>query len=117
MTTASACSNGNSTETGLPPLSRNPRRTASPASSTSQVVRRALTILRDCGFACAVKMASSRGLISEHGLDLEVLLEAEHAVLAAVAGLLVAAERHVAVHRRAVEVDAAGAQLPGDPAR
>jgi hypothetical protein len=36
-------------------------------------------------------------LIAEHRFDLEIFLEPEHAVLAAVAGLLVAAERDVTV--------------------
>ena len=42
-------------------------------------------------------------LVAEHGLDLEIFLETEDAVLATIAGLLVAAERNAAIDRRAVE--------------
>src|SRR5687767_4132571 len=52
----------------------------------------------------------------EYRLHLEVFLESEHAELTAVAGLLVAAERQAAVERRAVEVDAPGADTVGDGA-
>src|SRR5579885_1627384 len=56
-----------------------------------------------------------RGLapLQLHGLGLEELLEAVPAVLTAVAGLLVAAERSVGVERAAVDLDLAGADLAG----
>src|SRR5882724_13353612 len=50
-------------------------------------------------------------------LDFEIFLEAELAPLAAVAGLLVAAERRGAVVRYALQIDVAGADLAADPAR
>ena len=58
----------------------------------------------------------SDGLIAEHRLDLEIFLKAEDAVLAAIAGLLVAAERYFIVRRRTIEINAAGANLLADPA-
>src|SRR5262249_45305932 len=60
-------------------------------------------------------LASLRGLIAQHGLHFEVLLETEHAMLATVSRLLVAAERHAVVGGRTVEIDAAGAQPRRDP--
>src|SRR5207253_4248705 len=47
-------------------------------------------------------------------LDLEILFQAVFAPLAAVAGLLVTAERRAAVVRHALQVDVAGAQLEAD---
>src|SRR5699024_425312 len=59
------------------------------------------------GWVCCACRASGRG---GHGLDLEVLLEALAAHLAADAGLLVAAERDVgAVPLAAVDAERAGA--------
>src|SRR5437867_624689 len=55
--------------------------------------------------------------VAEDGLQLEELLEARLAPLAAVARLFVAAEGGAQVGLRAVHVDVAGADLPGHPAR
>src|ERR1700704_2926405 len=52
-----------------------------------------------------------------HRFHLEIFLEAVLAPLAAVAGLLVAAERRGAVVRHALQVDVAGADLAGHAAR
>src|SRR5262245_32119552 len=51
---------------------------------------------------------------AEHGLQLEELLEAGLSPLAAVARLLVAAEAGGEVRTGAIDVDVAGADLPGD---
>ena len=53
---------------------------------------------------------------TEDGLDLEVFLEAEQPVFAAVAGPFVAAERGMGVPRRGVDVDLARADAQGDAA-
>src|SRR5215211_295684 len=58
-----------------------------------------------------------RGVVAGDRLDLEIFLEAVLAPLAAVAGLLVAAERRGAVVRHALQVDVAGADLAGHAAR
>src|SRR5581483_12081772 len=60
---------------------------------------------------------ASSGAPAGHGLDLEVLLEPEPAPLAAVARLLVAAERRGPLVGSAVEVDIAGADAARDPPR
>src|SRR3546814_11990015 len=57
---------------------------------------------------------SSRLALQLHALGLEELLEAVHAVLAAVARLLVATEGSGRVERPAVDLDLAGADLLGD---
>src|SRR3546814_15898988 len=57
---------------------------------------------------------SSRLAIQLQALGLEELLEAVHAVLAAVARLLVATEGSGRVERPAVDLDLAGADLLGD---
>ena len=54
-----------------------------------------------------------RGVVAGDRLHLEIFLEAVLAPLAAVAGLLVAAERRGAVVRHALQVDVAGADLAG----
>src|SRR5438105_14402870 len=51
------------------------------------------------------------------GLHFEIFFQTVLAPFAAVAGLLVAAERRGAVVRHALQVDVAGADLPADPAR
>ena len=61
--------------------------------------------------------ALTRRLPAHHRLDLEEVLEPEPAPLAAVAGLLVAAEGRAAVGRRAVEVHHAGAHAAGHAPR
>src|SRR5262249_21076750 len=53
----------------------------------------------------------SGGLVAEHRLDLQELFQAPLAVLAAVARLLVAAERRGGVAGRIVQVHVAGAHL------
>src|ERR1700681_3195342 len=58
-----------------------------------------------------------RGVVAGDRLDLEIFLEAVLAPFAAVAGLLVAAERRGAVVRDALQVDVAGADLAADAAR
>src|SRR5262245_57061569 len=95
-----------------------------PSPAASHVVRALLKILRlilsifEAGrekrtaAAPPSRCARTSGrAVAEHRLHFEILLEAEHAVLAAVAGLLVAAERNLVVRWRAVEVDAPGADL------
>src|SRR6266849_10823406 len=57
---------------------------------------------------------SLRGVVAGDGLDLEIFFQAVFAPFAAVAGLLVAAERRGAVVRNALQVDVAGAQLAAD---
>src|SRR6476659_8293109 len=57
-----------------------------------------------------------RGVVAGDGLDLEIFLQAVFAPFAAVAGLLVAAERRGAVVRHALQVDVAGADPAADPA-
>src|ERR1700754_3688303 len=60
------------------------------------------------------QMCASGRLVADHGLGLEELLEAPLAVFAAVARLLVAAERRGRVADRVVQVHVAGAHLRGD---
>src|SRR6266849_8352658 len=60
---------------------------------------------------------SLRGVVAGDGLDLEIFFQAVFAPFAAVAGLLVAAERRGAVVRDALQVDVAGANPAADPAR
>ena len=55
-----------------------------------------------------------RRLVSHHGFHLEEFLEAELAPFAAIAGLLVAAERRFEVGACPVQVHIAGAQLRRD---
>src|SRR5258705_4004598 len=55
-----------------------------------------------------------RGVVAGDGLDLEIFFQAVFAPFAAVAGLLVAAERRGAVVRHALQVDVAGADLAAD---
>src|ERR1700743_3556133 len=50
-----------------------------------------------------------RGVVAGDRLDLEIFLEAVFAPFAAVAGLLVAAERRGAIVRHALQIDVAGA--------
>src|ERR1700731_1312905 len=57
---------------------------------------------------------SLRGVVAGDRLDLEIFLQAVFAPFAAVAGLLVAAERRGAVVGLALQVDVAGAQLASD---
>src|ERR1700688_2646753 len=52
-----------------------------------------------------------RGVVAHHRLHLEALFAAELAPFAAVAGLLVAAERRAEIGPGAIQVDIAGAQL------
>src|SRR5258708_39962650 len=62
------------------------------------------------------QMLSSGGLVADDGLGLQKFLEAPLAVLAAVARLLVAAERRRGVARGIVQVHVAGPHLRGDRA-
>src|SRR5580704_16779740 len=62
------------------------------------------------------QMLSSGGLIADDGLGLQKFLETPLAVLAAVARLLVAAERRRGVARGIIEMHVAGAHLRGDRA-
>src|SRR3954468_18904930 len=64
--------------------------------------------------ALAFSQSVSGGVEAGDGLDLEIFLHAVFAPLAAVAGLLVAAERRGAVVGNAVEVHVAGANLAAD---
>src|ERR1700733_13621040 len=59
----------------------------------------------------------SGSLITEHCFNLEIFFKAENPIFATIARLLLAAERHATIRRRAVEIDAAGADLRGNPAR
>src|SRR5712664_4195767 len=59
---------------------------------------------------------SLRGVVAGDRLDLEIFFQAVFAPLAAVAGLLVAAERRGAVVRHALQIDVAGADPAPDPA-
>src|SRR5262245_10521634 len=72
--------------------------------------------LHGCFFPLAASLVRSGRLIAQRRLVLEILLEAEHAVLAAVAGLLVAAERNAAVPRRAVQIDSTSTNSFSDAA-
>src|SRR3954467_3437916 len=56
--------------------------------------------------------SSLRGVVAGDRLHLEIFFQAVFAPLAAVAGLLVAAERRGAVVRNALPIDVAGADLP-----
>ena len=60
---------------------------------------------------------SDSSSIAQYRLHLEILFKSEHPELAPVAGLLVAAERQAAVERRAVEIDASGADAVADSPR
>src|SRR6201999_4548527 len=60
---------------------------------------------------------SLRGVEAGDCLDLEIVLEAIFAPFAAVAGLLIAAERRGAVVRHALQVDVASAEAAADAAR
>src|SRR6202795_1722346 len=62
--------------------------------------------------SCALRRVKTRDR-----LDLEIFLQAVFAPFAAIAGLLVAAERRGAVVRHALQVDVPGADPAADPAR
>ena len=55
--------------------------------------------------------------MTEYGLHLEIFFKSKNPELAPIAGLLVAAERQAAVERRAVEIDAPGADTVGNGTR
>src|ERR1700730_8955366 len=61
--------------------------------------------------------SSLRGVEARDCLRLEIFLQTVAAPFAAVAGLLVAAERRGAVVRHALQIDVAGADLAADLAR
>src|SRR6185295_9491153 len=64
----------------------------------------------------SVSPALSRASVTEYGLHLQIFFKPEDAELTPVAGLLVAAKGQAAVERRAVEIDAPGADAVGDRA-
>src|SRR5579863_2384604 len=66
---------------------------------------------------CSPEEKSLRGVEAGDRLDLEIFFHAVFAPLAAVAGLLVAAERRGAVVGHALQVDVAGTDLAADLAR
>src|SRR3954451_8639475 len=68
-------------------------------------------------FAFSFRRASLRGVVAGDRLHFEIFFQTVLAPLAAVAGLLVAAERRGAVVRNALQIDVARADLLADPAR
>ena len=78
-----------------------------PATLTGPAMTRPRTRVADVPVARRIAV---RRLVAEDGLDLEELVEAALALFAAVAGLLVAAERRRGSGIGVVEVDVAGAQ-------
>src|ERR1700712_4657698 len=68
-------------------------------------------------FSGPLAFRNLRGVVAGDGLDLEIFFQTVLAPFAAVAGLLVAAERRGAVVRHALQVDVAGADLAADLAR
>src|SRR6202035_5121122 len=65
----------------------------------------------------AASTRALRRVVAGDGLDLEIFLQPVFAPFAAIAGLLVAAERRGAVVRHALQIDVAGADAAADPAR
>src|SRR3954447_26872078 len=68
-------------------------------------------------FAFSFRRSGLRGVVASDRLHFEIFFQTVLAPFAAVAGLLVAAERRGAVVRNALEVDVAGADLTADAAR
>src|SRR3954451_22345298 len=68
-------------------------------------------------FAFSFRRSGLRGVIAGDRLHFEIFFQTVLAPFAAVAGLLVAAERRRAVVRNALQIDVAGADLLADAAR
>src|SRR5437016_2246712 len=68
-----------------------------------------------CSGAFILRLVGLRRVEARDRLHLEIFFQTVFAPFAAVAGLLVAAERRGAVVRHALQVDVAGADLLADP--
>src|SRR5665213_2878372 len=120
---------------GSQPCDTSPNKTSSPSAQASSESRPVIVQYLNNGLICQrdrlqekqnADAGSRAGVFNDarrlrrveagDGLDLEIFLETVFAPFAAVAGLLVAAERRGAVVGHALQVDVAGANAAADAA-